>query len=478
MADTANLNTGFGASAAPPSAAAAPAPPPPDRSLPERMRTMREKMEEEEKGKNRFVAFLTSRRFGNIAVVAVIVWLCFEIPHLMWVRTPEIPLKIVVVDKTVPFSERREHRALFWLLLQSKFVKPGMSGENDRFYDFQHDYVGAHPTSKNGQDRTTDLLTPEALKGADILYFADTYGVYRADYTQFNEPDIAATEHSEKIFGGLEESEVAAAEAFAAGGGTLIGEFSTFASPTPTGLRERMEAVMGVSWTGWVGRYFADFQDEKDVPKWLYDLYQKQTGHAWDIEGSGYMLCKDEEENFIILRDSKKGDGDLLQAGLRFVPTSTYTNDDVMSGVKESTFNYWFDVMKPMPGTDQLAKYEWNVTASGREKLRAAGLSLEFPAVIRKQTQRNTTYYFAGEYVDFFRSMGPPDTRATLFINRSFYGRPVAGSTEFFYWSTAYPLISNILRRESNRMTGLPENVYIFDPGNNWWSNLFGYAQP
>lgn len=434
---------------------------------------MREKMDEESKSKNRFVAFITSRRLLAALAVGALVWLCFLVPHWMWQFSPEIPLKIVVVDKTVPFVERREHRALFWLLLQSKFVKPGVEGK-ERFYSFKDDYVGSHPTNKDGTERTTSLLGAANLDAAHILYFADTYGVYRADYTQFPEPDIAATEHSEKIFGGLEESEVAAAEAFAAGGGTIIGEFSTFASPTPEDLRHRMEDIMGARWTGWVGRYFTDFRDEKDVPKWLYDLYEKKTGHSWDITGSGYMLCKNEEDNFIILRDNAKGDGDVLPAGLRFIPGSAYTNDDVMSGVEPATFNYWFDIMEPLAGADALAKYEWNVTASGREKLRQAGLELEFPAVIRRQTAKGVTYYFAGEYVDFFRSMGPPDTRATLFINRSFYGRPVTGSTEFFYWSTAYPLISNILRRESNRLTGKPEEVYIFDPGNNWWSKLFG----
>jgi len=438
--------------------------PPPDRRDSDRLIRTRS-LESERKPKNPFVAFFTSRRFIGFCITALIFYLIIAIPHWLWEMTPDVPLQLTVVDKTVPFKNYREHRALFWLLNQNKIVKKDASGQ-DRFYDYSRDYVGAHPTNSDGTERETGLLTADIIKDTDILYFADTYGVYDADYTQFEEKDIAATEHSSRFFGGLEETEVAATEAFAKRKGTIIGEFSTFASPTDAALRARMEKVMGVRWTGWIGRYFVDFRDEKDVPKWLYDLYRKRYKKEWDISGSGYMLCKDESEDFIILLDETSTQlGDVYRDGLEFVPLGAFSNHDVMEGVNAAKFTYWFDIMEKLGGTEELAQYQWNLTETGRKKLADKGLNLVFPAVMRKKGE-STVYYFAGEYVDFFRAMGRPDTRATLYINRSFYGRPIAGSTEYFFWSTAYPLITNILRREANRLTGQPKNVYLFDEDN------------
>ena len=44
------------------------------------------------------------------------------VPYYFWLKAPELPLKLAVVDKTVPFKDRREHKGLFWLLDQNKFV--------------------------------------------------------------------------------------------------------------------------------------------------------------------------------------------------------------------------------------------------------------------------------------------------------------------------------------------------------------------
>jgi hypothetical protein len=69
----------------------------------------------------------------------------------------------------------------------------------------------------------------------------------------------------------------------------------------------------------------------------------------------------------------------------------------------------------------------------------------------------------AGDMADFKMDMGPYNTRLTMYINRSFYSQPVVGSQGYFLWHTYYPMVSNILRAESNRLNGIPANIYLFD---------------
>jgi hypothetical protein len=397
---------------------------------------------------------LASRRFQFALVIVLFTAAFIVVPWLFWLEAPELPLKITVVDKTVPFKDRREHKALYWLFYQNKFVDSAKPADK-RWYDYREDYVGFFPINMpNKHDET--LLSKALLADRDVLYFADTYGVYTLDYRQFP-GDIASTKHSGIIFGGVTDQDVEAVEWFAGQGRTVIGEFNTFASPTAVQIRTRMENVFGVKWTGWIGRYFVDFADEKDVPFWLFQLYKEKAGKEWDLKGSGYMLCREEQNDFIILQADK----DVLPKGLTFEPSGPYENDDVMQGVKPSTFVYWFDVVTPQPGTDVLATYAWHLTPEGRDKLAEKGLALSMPAVTRKQINY-TAYYMAGEFLDFNKAMGQPNSRLTMYINRSFYGKPVAGSAGYPFWHSGYPLITNILRRESNRLYGIPENVYLF----------------
>ena len=68
----------------------------------------------------------------------------------------------------------------------------------------------------------------------------------------------------------------------------------------------------------------------------------------------------------------------------------------------------------------------------------------------------------AGDVVDFPGAMGPPNTRLTLYINRSYYSRAVPGGAGCFFWHTYYPLLTNILLFESHLKCVQPEQPFIF----------------
>jgi hypothetical protein len=397
----------------------------------------------------------TSRTVQITLVVVLLVAVAIGTGYYLWWRSPQLELALLVVDKTVPFEDKREHRGLFWLLEQHRFVD-GTAPAGEERYEYTTDYTGFFPVDPP-EEYDTSLLSTAKLADRDVLYLADTYGVYWSDYEQFEGRDWAATEHSPKIFGGLEEQEVEALEFFAAQEKLIIGEFNCFASPTPPDLRERTENIFGVRWTRWVGRYFLDLADEKDVPAWLYRLYQEKYGREWDVEGSGYILCRDESTEFIILKDGE----DIRPEGITLEINTAFADGDVMQGVRDSKFNYWFDILTAQPGAEILAEYQMHLTPAGEEKVLEAGLPLRFPAVVRKQ-DGYSAYYLAGDFVDFDKAMGPPVNRLTLFINRDYYKTASPGGQGCFFWHTYFPLVSNILRQYSNELHGKPEKVYLY----------------
>jgi len=544
--------------------------PPPDRGLPDKLDRAVSATRAAAKRQHWVMAVLTSRRFWFVIILIVIIAAFISIPRMFWDRAPELSLNIAVLDKTVPFTDYRAHRGLFWLLGQNKFIDDSSSG-TARWYDEESDYVGFYPPDPEsvvieGEDFSepqvtrgtmafaaelpaadadepemeqdeqgppptegeelavkgdwrTDLLKVEELDNRDVLYIADTYGVYTGDYY---ERAGRETKVNDMIFGGLTESEVEAAEWFASQGRLIIGEFNSFASPTPPELRERIEHIFGVSWTGWSGRYFVNFADETDVPYWLREKWEADNGRSWDRSGAGYVLVNDQTGEYLFLREGIE----VEREGLKLVPNERFIKLDAMQGVENCTFCYWFDIVEKEAGVDTLADFDLHLTSEGGRILAEHGIPGVFPAVTRVQRAftpqgpesgpasatpaessgpaedsaepdaaptggealampeagkadssrrghpRKVTesgewmylaYYMAGNMMDFKMDMGPHDTRLTMYINRSFYSQPVVGSQGYFFWHTYYPMVSNILRAEANRLKGVPKNVFLFD---------------
>lgn len=145
------------------------------------------------------------------------------------------------------------------------------------------------------------------------------------------------------------------------------------------------------------------------------------------------------------------------------IPTDQrYANNDVLQGVNTSTFTNWFDIVEPMQGTEVLMDYHLQVTKAGQYKMEEHGLPIVFPAVMRLERSYRA-YYLAGDMLNYSGAMGPPNTRLTMYINRSFHRHAVPGSPGYYFWYTYYPLMTNILRYEANQLKGRPEDVYIFD---------------
>lgn len=341
-------------------------------------------------------------------------------PAVVWKVSPAKTLEIVVVDKTVPFRNDREHAAIPWMLHALK-IENGLG----KFLDPARDYVGFDPVDRAGRD-----LTAETLAYANVLFIADTYGVYVGDYQRPG--DQAALERSPKIYGGISDEEARAIEAFNGRGGMTLAEFNTFGSPTDEGPRARLEAMFGVHWTHWVARYWPNLQDPNEVPRWVGTVYERVTGHPFDLTGGGFVMVRDDAD-ILVLRDGK-------ELGPRVITQERLAPGAAFGFPERGGFRYWMDVVGA-PDAEVLYEHTLDVTPAGERELAAHGLNRRFPAV----TRRRDAWYFAGDFVDNSMDLGNPE-RAWLLTYRQ--DRVGCGGTptaeEAFFWGWYVPIVSRL----------------------------------
>ena len=122
----------------------------------------------------------------------------------LWKISPGPNCAALVIDKTVPHPDYREHKALFWVLNHTKVAKK----EGRRLWRLGIDYVGFYPEKFIASDASfSSELKQSHLEGIDCLFLVDTYGVYMDDY-KYPEKYHTHLDYSQKIYGGLQPEEV------------------------------------------------------------------------------------------------------------------------------------------------------------------------------------------------------------------------------------------------------------------------------
>lgn len=342
----------------------------------------------------------------------VLVVLLLLSPYLLWLFVPPAPLRLLVVDKTVPAQNYREHHGLFWLLNHRKYVKP-----DGQAYRQERDYYGYHPARGEAD---SELNVPPDL---DLIYVADTYGVFADDLKE-----NLRGNRSRMIYGGLKTEEWNQLWNAKDRGTTLIVEFNAIASPTDERARLQVENDLGIAWTGWIGRYFHDLKSP-EVPILLVENWEQQSGEKWGFTGPG-MAFVDEQDQVIVLNSEE------TQGPVRFVPTPA--GQAHYPGVGSAPYPYWFDLVLPSHEVKVEATYELKVSVRGQARLENAGIPLSFPAVIRHPVEQ--AYYFAGDYAD--RKGGAPLRVAGA---PRFMSWMAVAPEELFYWRVYVPMMERLL---------------------------------
>lgn len=362
----------------------------------------------------------------RIIIPIFCILLLFFMPFILWQIGEAQEMEIVIVDKTVPDSSYREHESLVWLLRNQKIVKPG----TNQLYDKEEDYYGYFPEN-DPEERIRRLSSLD--QGVDLIYIADTYGVYEEDLAGAN----VSGERSDLIYGGITTEEVEILRQAAYDGAVVVAEFNTFGSPTGHEAREKMYDLLGLRWSGWISRYFDDLSQGVEVPEWAVRNYETQYDQPWSYTGEGFLFV-DETDRIVVLNKE-----DMKTSGVTFQWT-----DEGEAYVGESgqlSYHYWFDIIEPEDSVSVLAEYELSLSESGREKLANESIPLDFPAVIQNRTGLYTTYYFAGDYADYPGM--PPFHQVAGWTG--IMKRFSLGLEDRFFWRGYVPLMKEILAEAS-----------------------------
>ncbi len=355
----------------------------------------------------------------------------------VWSLMPGKQLDIVVIDKTVRDATYQEHSALFWTLNHLKYKK-----SDDKFYSASEDYLGFFPSGQKDLGVSKDLIgqTDAQIRalasGSDLIYFADTYGVYERDF------DADPLEgRSKKIYGGLDYSDIKLINMAKEEGKVLVAEFNSFASPTSKLIRNEFENVMGVKWTGWIGRYFDELDTlaNGDIPAWMIAQYKRQH-ESWDLGGPGLIFIKEsgEIEAFLhqqdyhnkvpLIRTQKMNKG-----GFKLPDIVPYPD--------------WFDVMMIDRDYEVISYYDIDPTASGIQRLRNMGLPRFFPAAVVRNLEKGRQYYFSGDFSDIPGNFGTTQFYGLPILWRGLYVASDYTNRQSFFWNYYYPLLTQVLQK-------------------------------
>jgi len=377
-------------------------------------------------------------------IVIILLLLCL-IPiasWLIWNIKPSKPINILVLNKTVLGLERKEHRAIFWLLLNDKFVK-----DDNKVYRMEKDYYGFHPIkplkSRKYEVKRIKLEEINDLASKyDMAYYSDTYGVFFNEWFRRESGQGKGT----LIEGGLNNNDYLFIKGLHDQGKLLIAEYNFIAPPTIQLVRKKAEELLGIKWTNWTGRYVNELDParSKDLPDWIVGIYKKRNDGEWPYTGAGIVLVNEPAQQVAVLQADKH-----LEDGVPEIQTTEY---GLASYHLPETvhYPYRFDFMDEQ-SNKVIAEYKLHVNIEGKAVLDKFDLPSRFPAVMESNTG-SPFLYLAGDYSDYPVRMWTAKLQGIRIFENIFYTNK-ENSTSKFYWTYYVPLLSQVLTNYQTSLT-------------------------
>ena len=233
------------------------------------------------------------RRF--FIVILLILIMIPLIMFLVWRCSAGRELNMLTIDKTSLTQAARERYSLFWVLHHNKFLNFG------NLPSVNEDYYGFFPHNKKQYEiRDLDSLAADSIQALankyNILYIADTYGIYASDWYKNSSID-----NPEKIlYGGLNHSDFELMQEMQTQKKTIVLEFNSIIPPTTYNVRKNISESFGVHWTGWRGRYFKSLDTNKTaLSKVIIKRYLKNHNGHWPYEKAGIVLLNNSKGTVI-----------------------------------------------------------------------------------------------------------------------------------------------------------------------------------
>ncbi|WP_100330258.1 hypothetical protein [Bacillus xiapuensis] len=375
----------------------------------------------------------------KVGMLITTVLLLVFIPIVLWFLDNDKELEVVIIDKTVPDESFREHLGISWVLNFFGYRKSDGSK-----YEPSADYFGYIPNEGEQADRIRPF--PRSYDQTDVLYLADTYGVYKEDLAKKTKARQGS--RSSLIYGGLqmEEWQPILKRLNAEKPLTFIAEFNSLASPTSEKVRDSMEEQLQLDWSGWTGRYFAELNPKinQEIPRWVMN---RDSG-SWKYRGPGFILVKESTQEVLVLQEGKHFSGKGIH--MKF----TEEGNERFGLEKSADYAYWFDIVTPKNKEDVLAYYDWNLTGDGKRLLKEHQIPSLFAGVIETHHNRTTSYYFAGDFNDMANMPSVYRFKGFDWIKKI----ASANSEEEFFWQTYVPMMKKILEKADRKQSSRPSS--------------------
>ncbi|WP_407384060.1 hypothetical protein [Ruminococcus sp.] len=404
------------------------------KNQPEAPATPEEKNFEEHQTARKSKVKLFSKRFKWYHLLAAVILLVIISLFVIWHLLPKKVMNVAVLDKTVlsyaddeniiKENVYRKHQGLYWILHQRRYVKP-----DGKFYDYQRDYFGPKLDEEGHFAGDTNLKDADSTP--DLLYLSDAYGMGNDTYGYYN--------GGTPLNGGISDDDMSYISFAHESGAPIVAEMAFFSTPLSDSVRAQLVALTGVNPTKWIGRYLVDLEDFTDVPDWAPPMYEQQEGVEWRFTGPGILLVSTDGEIIVLEQNT-----DFITKNLLKI----YINEEYrkeFSGCDTCNFYNWFELVEPNYGVETLATFEFDLNATGMEKIKDVSKTPRFCAISRKQEEGYApVYYFAGDSNDYVNGNRYGDF---LFSNQFFkflsYDRQ--GDISNFFWRFYNPLMRHIL---------------------------------
>jgi len=264
----------------------------------------------------------------------------------------------------------------------------------------------------------------------DALYFADAYGVFFNDWYV----GVNKSRRSRKIYGGLNNTDYLLVNEMKNRNKLIILEYNTIDYPTPAFDSYRTQEKLGISFTGWSGKYFEKLDTTaKNFPVWMTSMYRKVYRKPWTFTKPGIVLLS--EKNIIVLEE-----GTHLKDALPYIVTDE-ANCEKYGVPSAVAFDKWFDIIDPMQG-NVISRFNLGTTALGDTLLSSRMLGSSFPAVTQDSTTQRI-YYFSGDFANNKVNFWTSRLKGFDGIKGLSYSDKPADKRRFF-WLYYKPLVNTI----------------------------------
>ena len=385
-------------------------------------------------------------------IVAFLLVLGIVLLFVIWHLLPKKVMNVAVLDKTVlsyaddeniiKENVYRKHQGLFWILHQQRYIK-----RDGEYYDYQRDYFGPKLDEEGNFDGDTEFK--DAQSTPDLLYLSDAYGMGNDTYGYYN--------GGSPLNGGISDDDMSYISFAHESGAPIVAEMAFFSTPLSDSVRAQLIALTGVNPTKWIGRYLVDLEDFTDVPDWAPPMYEQQEGVEWRFTGPGILLVSNDGKIIILEQNT-----DFITKNLLKI----YINEEYrkeFSGCDTVNFYNWFELVEPNYGVENIATFEFDLNATGMEKIKEVSKTPRFCAISRKQEEGYApVYYFAGDSNDYVNGNRYGEFLfSNLFFKFLSYDRQ--GDISNFFWRFYNPLMRHILSDTNSKqyMTEQSEHAEV-----------------